>query len=64
MVRIRLATLEDVVGIAAVVEEVWEQTIDFTVYHSQISDDTGAIWVAAQLLKIREVAVPAGRSER
>jgi ribosomal protein S18 acetylase RimI-like enzyme len=46
--EIRRATPEDVAGIARVVQEVWEQAIEVDVCHSQIEDDTCAIWVAVE----------------
>jgi ribosomal protein S18 acetylase RimI-like enzyme len=47
-VEIRKATAEDVEGIAVVVQEVWKQTIEVDICHSQIEDDACAIWVAAE----------------
>ncbi len=47
-VEIRRATPEDIAGIATVVQEVWEQTIEVEVCRSQIEDDACAIWVAVE----------------
>jgi N-acetylglutamate synthase-like GNAT family acetyltransferase len=48
VINIRRATPADVKGIAAVVQEVWKQSIDYEVCHSQIKDDACAIWVAIE----------------
>ena len=48
VVKIRRATPQDVKGIATVVQDVWEQAIDLEVCHSQIKDDTCAVWVATE----------------
>jgi ribosomal protein S18 acetylase RimI-like enzyme len=50
--EIRRAALEDVQGIATVIQDVWEQVIDVEVCHSQIKDKTCVIWVAIEEDKV------------
>jgi ribosomal protein S18 acetylase RimI-like enzyme len=52
MIKIRRATPEDVEGVAAIVQDVWQQEVDFDVGHSQIKDRTCAIWVAIEEDKV------------
>jgi ribosomal protein S18 acetylase RimI-like enzyme len=48
VITVRRATLEDVEGIATVIQDVWEQPIDVEVCHSQIKNETCAVWVATE----------------
>lgn len=48
MKKIRRATLEDAEGIAKVVRQTWNQSIDYVVYRSHIEEDTCSIWIAVE----------------
>jgi ribosomal protein S18 acetylase RimI-like enzyme len=49
MIKIRRVTPGDLEGIAAVVQEVWQQPLDFEMCHSQIQNNACALWVGVAI---------------
>jgi len=48
MISLRSAEAADVEGIAAIVQDVWEQDVLRAIFRAQIEDDASALWVAAE----------------
>ncbi|MBN1994218.1 MAG: GNAT family N-acetyltransferase [Anaerolineae bacterium] len=52
MSKIRRATLKDIDGLAAVVQAVWGEALDFGLCRAHLKSDTTTVWVAAADKKI------------